>query len=141
MHSIRLRGPWRYEVLERHSGEASLPRSGKQKMPADWSGVLGSDFRGTVRYCRTFHQPTGLEEGQQVWLVIDGATSTAKVSLNDNPLAACGLAGNRYEIRHLLLPTSELIIDVTHPLEASGVGGLTGEVRLEIETVRPRPID
>jgi len=146
MHSIRLRGPWRYEVIERLAGDESLAAAGKQKMPADWSAVLGDDFRGTVRYRRKFHQPTGLEEGQQVWLAIDGVTSSGEVTLNHTPLAACGLAAQRpepwrYEIQHLLSPTSELIIDVTHPVDADGAGGLTGEVRLEIQTVRPRPLD
>ncbi len=139
MHSIRLRGPWRYEVAERLTGDDSRPRSGKQKMPADWAEILGSDFRGTVRYRRTFHQPTGLDEGQQVWLVIEGVTSIATVTLNNACLAACGPAGKRYEIQHLLSPACDLIIDVTHPVGADGVGGLTGEVRLEIQTVRPRP--
>ncbi len=156
MHSIRLRGPWRYEVVERIAGDASRPASGKQQMPADWGEILGSDFRGTVRYRRTFHQPTGLELGQAVWLVIEGVTSHATVVLNGTPLPACGLAvasteseasekeGSeawRHEVRHLLSATCELMIDVTHPAEVEGTGGLTGEVRLEIQAVRPRPVE
>lgn len=151
MHTIRLRGPWRYEVRERLAGDASHARSGKQKMPADWSSTLGADFRGTVRYSRVFHQPTGLEPEQQVWLVIDGVDSTAEITLNDTKLPACGAAPHnratsgsnswRHEIQHLLSDNCELIIDVTHPPEAEEAGGLTGEVRLEIQTVRPRPVD
>jgi len=152
MHSIRLRGPWRYEVLE-HSGAAGeptpgdLPSPGKQKMPADWAEKLGADFYGTVRYTRTFHQPTGLEEGQGVWLVVEGAHTRASVSLNDSTLSnACVFAAGtaeppRWPIEHLLLPTNKLIIDVEHSATDKGIGGLTGQVRLEIQTVRPRPVD
>lgn len=152
MHSIRLRGPWRYEVLERRNlaGEpfaGDLPPPGKQKMPANWADTLGGDFFGTVRYTRTFHQPTGLEQGQGVWLVVEGASSRASVTLNDTTLsAACVFAAGdgeplRWPIEHLLLPTNQLIIDVEHLPTDTGIGGLTGEVRLEIQTVRPRPVD
>lgn len=150
MHSIRLRGPWRFEVLERLAGDESRRDEGKQKMPADWTETLGADFRGTVRYTRTFHQPTGLEPGQQVWLVIEGVTSSGAVTLNDTRLPDCGSTAHdsqvdspfwRQEIQHLLSANCQLIIDVTHPLDAELPGGLTGEVRLEIQTVRPRPVD
>jgi hypothetical protein len=143
MHSIRLRGPWRYEVLERHAGDNSLPKTGKQQLPADWAETLGSDFRGKVRYRRTFHQPTGLEEGQQVCLAIDLPLSAAEVRLNGDRLPADDLAagGWRCEVQDLLLPTSELIIDVTHAADAEGCGGLMSEVRLEIQTVSPRPVE
>ena len=151
MHFIRLRGPWRYEVLERLAGDPSLPSEGKQKLPADWSATLGTDFRGAVSYRRTFHQPTGLEPGQEVWLSIESLTSSAAVTLNGHDLPACPFAAERqdgeppppyrHEVHDLLLPTSELTIDVTHPVDAPEPGGLTGLVQLEIQTVRPRPID
>ncbi|WP_442485225.1 glycosyl hydrolase 2 galactose-binding domain-containing protein [Aeoliella sp. SH292] len=141
MHFIRLRGPWRLEVLEQLAGAPTV-REGKQQMPADWSGLLGDDFRGTVRYRRVFHEPTGLEPGQQVWLSIEGLATSATISLNGTPLPPhAGHEEWRHEIRELLLPNSELIIDVTHPATAEGPGGLTGLVQLEIQTVRPRPVD
>lgn len=147
MHTIRLRGPWRYEVLERRAGDQARPGHGKQKLPADWSATLGADFRGTARYTRVFHQPTGLERGQQVWLVVEPGPSALAVKLNDQPLPpeAAGESDEgpflRFAIGHLLSPTNHLIIDVTHTATASECGGLTGEVRLEIQTVRPRPVD
>lgn len=146
MHFIRLRGPWRYEVQEQLEGDEALSREGKQKLPADWSEVLGAGFRGTVRYRRTFHEPTGLEPGQEVWLSIDRVTSSATIQLNENPLPPYDFSENsdtpwRQEVRDLLLPTSELIIDVSHPADAEETGGLTGLVQLEIQTVRPRPVD
>jgi hypothetical protein len=146
MHFIRLRGPWRLEVLEQLAG-ASTVRECKQHLPADWSEVLGHDFRGTVRYRRVFHEPTGLEPGQQVWLSIEGLATSATISLNGTQLPPHGQGEGgqrsewRHEIRELLLPNSELIIDVTHPATAEGPGGLTGLVQLEIQTVRPRPVD
>lgn len=154
MHKIRLRGPWRYEVLARidAAGERrtdDLPLPGKQKMPADWSAKLGADFYGVVRYRRTFHQPTGIEAGQGVWLVVEEVYSRGAISLNGQSLAEArrrsAVAGGsdvvRVEIAPLLSPTNELIIDVEHSPGDEGIGGLTGEVRLEIQTVMPRPVD
>ncbi|MCO6047820.1 hypothetical protein NG895_28275 [Aeoliella sp. ICT_H6.2] len=141
MHCIRLRGPWRYEVLEQIAGDEPPAREGKQKMPGDWSLVLGAGFRGTVRYRRVFHEPTGLEEGQEVWLSIEGVHSSAEVSLNGTTLPAVTSDLWRHVVRDLLLPESELIIDVSHPATAGEPGGLTGLVQLEIQTVRPRPVD
>ncbi len=149
MHTIRLRGPWQYEVLSRSDGAKAPSAAGKQKMPADWSETLGGDFYGTVRYRRTFHSPTGLEEGQPVWLVVEGVRSRGHVTLNSQTLAhtchrsavADAQAGGRFSIEHLLSRNNELIIDVEHLPGDEGTGGLTGTVRLEIQTVRPRPDD
>ena len=141
MHVIRLRGPWQYEVLQRLAGDASRAGTGRQQLPADWSDVLGPDFRGTVRYRRKFHQPTGLEPDQQVWLSIESLVSSAMVSLNGHELPVCDGNAWQHEVHELLLPTCELTIDVTHPVGTTGPGGLVGLVQLEIQTVRPRPLD
>ncbi|QDU55989.1 hypothetical protein [Aeoliella mucimassa] len=141
MHCIRLRGPWRYEVLERQAGDPTRSSEGKQQLPADWSSTLGDDFRGTVRFVRKFHQPTGLETDQQVWLSIESLVSSARVTLNDQMLPDCEAGNWRHEVHKLLLPSNELTIEVTHPHQAAGPGGLDGLVQLEIQTVRPRPVD
>ena len=78
MHTIRLRGPWQLEPLERYlihdDGRVErvaegLPASSRMTMPADWADAFGADFFGRVRYHRVFQKPTGLETGQRVWLV------------------------------------------------------------------------
>ncbi len=151
-HIIRLRGPWELQPLARWqlaSGAAlvefidPLPPGGRIEMPSDWSQLLGADFRGRARHLRRFGRPTGLDSGQRVWLVCDGATDAATIALNGAPLGAI-LGPNlpaRFDITERLLPRNELVIDVEFPsaeiakqTSAAGTkcGGLTGEVRLEI---------
>jgi hypothetical protein len=144
MHIIRLRGPWQYEVIEQIAPAAPLAAlAGKQQQPADWGEILGADFRGTVRYRRVFHEPTGLEAGQGVWLVVTAVRSHAKVELDGQRLGeSCGDEPAEFPIAGRLRPTCELVITVTHDLASdSQPGGLVGEVHLAIQTVRPRPVD
>jgi hypothetical protein len=149
MHTIRLRGPWQVEpvtrfVLQPDSSykpmEDCLPAAGRMTMPADWSGLLGADFLGRVRYRRTFQKPTGLESGERVWLVVEGPRSRGVVELNRKRL---GDAGGRFDITHQLEDHNQLEIVVEHPAldargltdddsDTSSIGGLVGEVRLEI---------
>jgi hypothetical protein len=105
MHVIRLRGPWQ-----------------------------SRDLSGMVRCRRTFHKPTGLETGEQVWLVVE-PRSRATVHLNGRLLGDVqpGTAAGRFDVTGLLDDGNALEIDVERgaPGEA-GAGGLVGEVRLEI---------
>jgi hypothetical protein len=158
MHSIRLRGPWQLEPIERYvrrqdgapdgapdGALADPPAGGRATMPADWSGTLGGSFQGVVRYRRTFQKPTGLESGETVWLVVEPPRSCAAVSLADRPLGEvrCGGPPGRFDITQLLEDHNRLEIVVTHPTpdslgepesdDAHLCGGLVGEVRLEIE--------
>ncbi len=115
-------------------------------MPADWSEAFGPDFLGRVRYHRVFQKPTGLDEGQRVWLVVEPPRSRGEVALNDTPLGVVGRrsAPGRFDITALLEDHNRLHIFVEHPLldsfgradddsDVSSIGGLVGEVRLEIE--------
>jgi hypothetical protein len=76
-HSIRLAGPWQYQVFAEgntqallHSGDLRLPFplslsddliSHRKLSPTDPSRVF-------VRLSRRFHRPTGLTDATQVWL-------------------------------------------------------------------------
>lgn len=155
LHTIRLRGPWQLEPVERYAlrgdgrcecSTRELPARVRATMPGDWSCAWGSEFLGRVRYRRTFHQPSGLEPHEKVFLVVEPARSQAVVSLDGRLLGelAFGDAPGRYEITPLLGETMRLEIVVSHPLldergmptDDSAVrktGGLVGEVRLEIE--------
>src|SRR3954447_22894568 len=91
MHTIRLRGPWELEALARFLLQADgsyravrdgLPAATRAKMPAEWSQTLGPDFLGRVQYRRTFHKPTGLGNGERVWLVVEPPRSRARIELN-----------------------------------------------------------
>lgn len=59
-HSFRLRDPWKCERAA----------------------------EGAVRWSRGFHRPTGLEDDDDLWLVISGLPAEAQVGLNGKPLAS-----------------------------------------------------
>ena len=141
-HTIRLRGPWKLEPLSETNATEQLPVAVRQKkLPADWSSVLGADYRGAVRYTRSFHKPAGLEELEQVWIAVEPPRSQGEIALNGQQLGTVALGEStfRQEITPLLVDFNELAIVVTHPEVAesdlsddTGCGGLIGEVRLEI---------
>lgn len=157
MHTIRLRGPWNVEPVARfvlqpdgtyRPERVNLPPGVKMTMPADWSAAFGANFLGRVRYLRVFQSPTGLENGERVFLVVEGGRSRALVELNGKRLGegfTWGQVG-RYEITAMLEDHNRLEIVVEHPALDAGraanddgsirlPGGLVGEVRLEIEEV------
>lgn len=155
MHSIRLRGPWQVEAIERYAlrgdGEyrrssEHLPAAARMTMPADWSAGLGGDFIGRVRYGRIFQKPTGLDAGKRVFLVVEPMRSMGVVSLSGKQLGKVywGGAAGRFDVTDLLEDHNRLEIVVEHPVldgtqrhndddSTSPAGGLVGEVRLEIE--------
>ena len=156
MHTIRLRGPWPVEPLQRFilqpDGSYSVteddlpPPVGRATMPADWSALFGAEFLGRVRYRRTFNKPTGLESGERVFLVVEPARSEARVMWKGDVLGfvCSGQAAGRFDITDRLEDHNTLEIWVDHPsldCMRSTVGdpavlppgGLVGEVRLEIE--------
>ncbi|HEX4415628.1 MAG TPA: hypothetical protein VH107_18490 [Lacipirellulaceae bacterium] len=143
MHVIRLRGPWQVIPLARFlpqsdgtylEVEQALPAECRASMPADWSATLGSDFLGRVRYVRPFHKPTGLEPGERVFLVVEAARTDAAVTLNRKSLGQVRRDGAplRVDVTELLGGDERLEIVVEHATEED-IGGLVGEVRLEIE--------
>ena len=155
MHTIRLRGPGQLEPLERYvknergeyqSDTLGLPASDRWIMPADWSETMGPGFLGVVRYRRTFHRPSNLATGARVWLVVEPPLSYGLVRLAGRPVGEVefGSPPGRFDITAMVADRNTLEIDVAHPAlddnwqpkddgSASIPGGLTGEVRLEIE--------
>ena len=138
----------------------NVPQPVTADMPADWGDTLGPDFRGLVRYTRSFHRPTGLDAGSRVWLVIEDVDFQATVTLNDQSLGVIQLAGSpqarqlfdlphhpiacptRFDITDLLAPSNSLVLDILQPPDTANLprpsrhgvpGGLIGLVRLEIE--------
>jgi hypothetical protein len=143
MHVIRLRGPWQVEPLARFVPQSDgscvavgddLPAAVRVTMPADWAATLGADFVGRVRYSRSFHRPTGLDFGERVFLVVEGPRSRGVVELNHKRLGkvSWGAAPLRVDVTDLLGGDERLEIVVEHG-DAATVGGLVGEVWLEIE--------
>lgn len=140
VHSIRLRGPWDYQV--EWAVDGAPPASGRVKMPCDWSDSLGSAFRGRVRYRRSFNRPTNLDARQSVWLVVEAVRERAEVALNGRALGSVlGDAPARFNVTTILASHNELTVlvesasNVNTHADASASerpGGLVGEVRLEI---------
>jgi hypothetical protein len=132
MHTIRLHGPWEYAPLARSTLSAPLPPPGGTIIPSDWSETLGADFRGRVRYTRPFHRPTGLNQGQRVFLCVERVEATGAVSLNGQMLGRVASAGGpfRFDVSGRLEWRNELVIEVE---SLDRAGGITGSVRLEID--------
>jgi hypothetical protein len=132
-HIIRLRGPWDYEVLRQAAGPPVAAPLGRLQIPCDWSATLGAEFRGLVRYRRFFNWTVPLDDPTKVTLAFDSVAQTATASLNGQPLGSFGPGPAWRSIEQLLQPRNELIVDVELLNDAELPGGLTGEVRLEIE--------
>ena len=154
-HTIRLRGPWELEPLERYlkrdgggyeSSTARLPTGERVTMPADWCATLGRDFLGVVRFSRNFNLPTNLGPNERVWLVVEPPRSCGRVRVNDQACGCVrfGAAAGRFDITPFLKDFNRVEVDVEHPNlgddrcalddgSALVPGGLVGEVRLEIE--------
>jgi hypothetical protein len=152
-HVIRLRGPWQCTPLARTvllpNGDTAkepgnLPPGGRIELPADWSALLGVDFRGRVRFTRRFGLPTGIEPEQRIDLVIEQVDAFGHASLNGQPLGDLTSEPARFQVTRLLKPRNalEVIVELPRltpesvPLSRPGrehlPGGLIGEVRLEI---------
>lgn len=132
MHTIRLRGPWHFEVVRAAADSPPpLAASGRVTMPADWEASLGADFRGTVRYRRVFHRPTNLAPDDRVVLMFSEVRGALSAWLSGQPLASLASDERWFDITSLLSDSCELIAEITHDA-GPGPGGLVGEVRLEI---------
>jgi hypothetical protein len=105
-----------------------------------WDATHQAD--GMVRFSRHFNRPTGLDGGDRVWLVIEGAAPPLAVSLNGHHvgqasrlpahIAATSGRESHYEITPLLQPRNKLEIDL--PASPSDAPSALGLVRLEIES-------
>ena len=151
LHKIRLHGPWQAKVIR---AETPLPNAlplfqKKFQVPNDWGDWLGADFRGLVEFDRAFGMPTGLEDDQEIWLVIEQVDYRAKIWLNrknDTAMSNQALLGElqlgqkpfRRSIRHRMQARNRLHLEIELPAGADRgargqcAGGLIGEVRLEI---------
>ena len=109
VHIIRLRGPWQFQV----GNDVETVR-----LPHKPSG----DLHGPLRYTRGFHTPEGLEDLEQVWLVVEPLPAGAMVQLNGHALSL-----PRSEITRILAPFNQLEIVIPQPSD-----GLHDGICLEI---------
>jgi hypothetical protein len=126
-HRIRLRGPWQVEpvawleltddrtLLE--GRERPLPPGGTVKVPGDWGGLLGSEFRGRVVFTRRFGRPLNFDSAAPVELTLDGVDARAELWLNGERLGEVpwGEFSGRFSLSSPLLPRNELRIQVDCP--------------------------
>lgn len=121
-------------------------------MPCDWGASLGAEFRGRVRYERTFHWTAPRADGEELWLVFAGVDAAAQVVLNGEPLGRVEGRSTpyRFEIASRLAAQNRLIVEIECLPQLTAAeerrlrgdraglpGGLFGEVRLEITQQGP----
>jgi len=156
-HTIRLRGPWHFEPLARSivtpDGQMveradNLPPAGRGSVPSDWEGCVGRDFRGRVRYRRSFNPPGTLDSHERLWLVVEGVDAQGVISLNGIRLGA--VTGYSiwasFDVTKLVGPRNEVALEVELPASADRSagplrpgreqlpGGPIGELRLEVRS-------
>ena len=147
IHTIRLHGPWVAKVLASFNDESDTVDSQERrvKIPSDWGDWLGSEFLGRVEYRRNFNRPTGLEPGQNIWLVIEQIDSHGDVYLNDQLLGSLTIQGDsagkpfrievaqRLQLSNVLKVEIEVNANSDRGKRTGQAGGLIGSVRIEIQ--------
>jgi hypothetical protein len=114
MHSIRLRGPWQFEL-----SRETTSREGKAKLPVDLLTLLTddecADDSTSMILQRYFNLPTGLSNSDQVHLSIGGLTEGFSVALNSEPLPVEASENLTYvlDVTSKLQPRNELIVTIT----------------------------
>jgi len=81
-----------------------LPPSGRIRMPADWSQVLGCGLPRAGAFHQAFRSTDGPAPGDRVELVLDGVGASGTVRLNGFTLGSlpAGQASSRFAITTLL---------------------------------------
>ena len=151
VHSMRLHGPWQLSVFASNDSpsssglSSSAPAVHRVKMPSliDPAIVASAQPDGSLVLHRGFGRPSGLDDSQTVWLVVDSVTWPATLSLNEREVSfdAVSLEPGilaRIEVTQFLLPRNELTISfpvgeaIADSTLAEVLPGIAGEVRLEI---------
>ncbi|MGC1272305.1 MAG: hypothetical protein WBC44_01255 [Planctomycetaceae bacterium] len=81
LHRIRLRGPWDFEWSSPPSDTATNDSNGTLRLPTTWNDAFGGS-NGTVRLSRRFNRPTGIDDGERVWIELD-VSRPSLVSFNE----------------------------------------------------------
>ena len=127
LHRILLKGPWEYVggTDSVHSNAEKPARIAESRsrihLPATWGEIsewLDTRSPGKTsqhpafEFARWFHQPTNLETGESVWLVINGLTGAVSIHLNDVHIrpAIAGEHAWESEITSLLKLRNHLVL-------------------------------
>ncbi len=132
-HTIRLRGPWDYQLFV--DGQPSGPVR-RSELDADWASLLDVQLRGVLRLVRRFSQPTNLEPDEQVLLVFTQSRCAASPTLNAQPLGQLPAKSDAaFDVTGQLSFRNDLNVELPWPLSDISPGSPLGEVRLEIRRV------
>jgi hypothetical protein len=112
IHRIRLRGPWEFLWISPPAALSPAARKGSIQLPAAWRAAFG-ELGGTVRLSRAFNRPSGLENGERVWLDVSAADETS-ISLNGAWLGRSAGGTARFDV------TDRLDLHCRVDLELSG---------------------
>lgn len=126
MHSIRLRGPW---IVARNNQSITID------FPASWHAVYERLGPGEVQLSRRFGQPTGVETGDSLVLVVESTAFVHSAELNGDRLGEVRLGEvNRFDVNSQLAPRNEFKLTAQLPEAAASEQLLAtiAEVRLEI---------
>ncbi len=120
MHTIRLRGPWKY-----HPATSAPSHQKTLKLPADWATVADPNATAPQPFTfrRTFQSPSGIEEGDSVILAIHDLPN-AHVELNGSTVGQTEQSqsvqfaiGDHLQLRNELKVTLPLQADQPRPAE------------------------
>ena len=127
VHRIRLKGPWEF-------ASADGSQSGRVTMPAEWDDLFDENVKQAT-FRRLFHQPTNLDAGDRVFLVFDGVGGNGEFRLNGHSAGELIESDEpqRFDVTELLVPFSELVVELHRNSETERPGGLHDVVALEIE--------
>ena len=107
LHQINLHGPW--ELESESSGECSVKRF---KYPC----LLDKEFAGRlVKVSRRFHQPSGLDNRQPVYLDFKFNALVTGCSVNDHPIDSLESRELYIEVTQLLQPFNKVELSLTLP--------------------------
>lgn len=130
MHRIRLRGPWDVLWLKTSGSEEPTPMSGALRMPVSWNAAFGRRA-GRVRLTRHFNRPTGIDDGERVWLEI-AIGVPAHVAMNGLPLGEVVAGTVRFDVTDRLEEYGRVEIEFDRPEYSDGEQPIA-EVALVIE--------
>lgn len=141
MHTIRLRRPWLRRTADSNPPRTvdipeAAPPNGRASPTDSGATDSGIDNDSPVTYQRSFNCPTGLQPGDSVWLLIEGAgASQATVTLNES---TCYEGPATSILRIELTPHLQSSNQVTIRLESATHSRITigGGVSLQIESTQ-----
>jgi hypothetical protein len=139
-HRIRLRGPWDCVPIARLTElpdgrvvteSTNVPVPLRMSIPCRWRDGGLPDFAGRVCLKRRFGYPGRIDETERVWLTLDGVVGSCSLFLNARALATYVSPTDHmeFEVTGLLHKRNEFVVTLE---DLQGLGGLTGEVAIEI---------